>query len=207
MTDLDLFIVFFDLFLILLAKFSHFTGDVLGLMNENISWWCSDGWIGINKAIDAFTKISHSKFWRNSSRWSLLDVRKHARTTSLCSCASWWCSDGWIGINKDIAAFIPGCTENYAGQKFLRLMSSCKLHELEILKEFIQMKPIGRQKTRTCHFSVLLRILVMLRRLDWYQQGHCCLHRVHGECCRCKIPPFDGVMQIAWLWNFGWIIP
>jgi len=68
---------------------------------------------------------------------------------------------GWIGINKAIAAF-TGCNINDAGQKFLRLANSVKNTEFSILKEFIQKKSFGRQKTRACRFSVLLRILVML---------------------------------------------
>jgi len=90
-----------------------------------------------------------------------LDVRKHARVASLCSCASWRCSDGWIGINKAIAAF-TGCNINDAGEKFRNLTRSGKSPDLEILEEFIQKKPLGRQQTRACRFSVLLRILAML---------------------------------------------
>ena len=68
---------------------------------------------------------------------------------------------GWIGINKAIAAF-TGCNINDAGEKFRNLENSRKSREFSILKEFIQYKSIGRQKTRACRFSVLLRILAML---------------------------------------------
>jgi len=73
---------------------------------------------------------------------------------------------------------LEGIYSNVAGEKFRRLEKSSKMRDFSILKEFIQKKSIGRQKTRACRFSVLLRILAMLRRLDWYQQGHCRLHWV-----------------------------
>jgi len=69
---------------------------------------------------------------------------------------------GWIGINKAIAVFIPGCDENHAGAKFRNLGNSGKSPEFSILKEFIQKKSFGHKKTRACRFSVLLRILAML---------------------------------------------
>ena len=71
-------------------------------------------------------------------------------------------ADGWIGINKAIAAFIPGCNINDAGEKFRNLGNSGKSPEFSILKEFIQKKSFGHKKTRVCRFSVLLRILAML---------------------------------------------
>jgi len=78
------------------------------------------------------------------------------------TCLPFLCTPTHPGDAPRYAAFIPGCTEDYAGRKFRRLGSSDKLSELEILKEFIQYKSIGRQKTRACRFNIILCILAML---------------------------------------------